>query len=88
VENKALYIKYYSLLFKGGLRLKRANIKIITIYVTALTDRHLTYGPAVTRTTISGLVSAPFLYIASPSPFTPLVPYLYILNIHCLCLIL
>ena len=28
--------------------------------VTVLIDRHLTYAPAVTRTTILGLVSAPF----------------------------
>jgi hypothetical protein len=28
--------------------------------VTVLTDRHVTYGRAVTRTTVSDLVSAPF----------------------------
>jgi hypothetical protein len=48
----------------------------LTIAVTVPTERHLTYARLLRALCIRLSFSPFFLYIASSSPFTPLVPYL------------
>ena len=56
---------------------------ILAFSVTVPTERYLTYARLLRALCIRLSFSPFFLYIASSSPFTPLVPYLQILNIRC-----